>query len=232
LRLAKRDTRQEFFDSINTIEINKQLDPTFLGIDGDDWQLSQVEHELAERQAVSELICEGTFGFSDKAKMEYRLQTINALVALCYKRETPQRSKPDRTWGLSTGRRIPEQIPEQIHEQTLEGAFKPIIGQMVRIPEQLPIICSNDQCIFCFFNQDWSVNVQLHRFATKYKARDHVEKMRLWLYKDGKILCPDLECQGLILEGEMHFKSHAAQKHSYDIFGKFGNHYPIRFKNI
>jgi hypothetical protein len=211
LRLAKKNTRQEFFNTINTIEINKQLDPTFLDL-GDDWQPPKVEHSLAERQIVADLMCKSTFGLSDEAKMEHRLQTLNALVALCRKREVPRRLKPDRTWGLSAVEQISEQIPQQIPEQ---------IPQQILQQLQFPKTCSENQCIFCFWNSDYPNEVRLHSFSTKYKACAHVEKKHLKLYNDGLIPCPDPECQGLVLEGEMHFKSHASQRHQYNIFGKY-----------
>jgi hypothetical protein len=39
------------------------------------------------------------------------------------------------------------------------------------------------------------------------------------------IPCPDPLCQrrNVVLNGEMHFKSHAAQKHDYDIFRKYSS---------
>jgi hypothetical protein len=97
LKYAKKTARQQFFATISTIEINKQLDPSLLDLDKDCWEPSMVEHYLEERRLVADLICRDTYGLTNDAKVNHRTHTITALVALCQKRETPKRHKPDRT---------------------------------------------------------------------------------------------------------------------------------------
>src|SRR5207248_723725 len=80
LKEATASTRNRFFDTIDTIEINKQLDPSLLDLDKDDWEPKKVEHHLEERSLVADLICRSTFDLSDKDKLDHRIQTTNAIL--------------------------------------------------------------------------------------------------------------------------------------------------------
>ena len=204
LNAAKKSTRQQFFDTIDTIEINKQLEPSFLDLNEDDWQPEKVEHHLKERRLVAGLLCNSTFNLSDQAKLDHRIKTANAIIALCQRREAPRRQKRDRTWGI-----------QQI--QHVDEAPKPP-------PFQFPKKCEHTQCIFCFNNPKEPNDVRLRYYSTVYKARNHVE-LHLNVYKrDDPIPCPDPGCQetATILQGRMRFMNHAASKHDYDIFRKRG----------
>jgi hypothetical protein len=98
LNSAKKVARQQFFDTISTIEINKQLDLFLLDLNEGDWEPKQVEHHLEERRVAADLICKDTSDFSDQDKLHHRISTANALVVLCQKKDIPLRRKPDRTW--------------------------------------------------------------------------------------------------------------------------------------
>ncbi|PNP56824.1 hypothetical protein THARTR1_03122 [Trichoderma harzianum] len=85
---AKRHSRAHYFNTIDTIEINKQLeDNTQLGLGADGWKPPEVEHHLAERKEVAGLICE-------EIKLEHRIRTANAILSLCRKKEPPRRRIP------------------------------------------------------------------------------------------------------------------------------------------
>jgi hypothetical protein len=49
---AKKAARQQFFNTISTIEINKQLDLSMLDLNEGDWEPKKVEHRLEERRVV------------------------------------------------------------------------------------------------------------------------------------------------------------------------------------
>jgi hypothetical protein len=100
LKAAKKAARQQFFDAISTIEINKQLDLSMLDLKEGDWVPEKVEHHLEERRVVADLICQDTCQLGDQDKFCHRIRTANALVALCHKKDIPLRHKPDRTWGI------------------------------------------------------------------------------------------------------------------------------------
>lgn len=193
---ARQESRQHFFNTIDTIEINKQLDPSLLDLNDKDWEPKTVEHCLEERRQLAELICKELSDLSDQAKFDHRIRTVDMLVALCQKREPPRRQKPDHTWGI-------------LHEE-------------VSKPAPFPTACARTQCIFCFGNSGEPYEVRLRNYATIYKARNHVE-LHLKHYKlNEQIPCPDPGCQkaAIVLDGQLHFMSHAARQHSYDIFRK------------
>ena len=47
---AKKGFRQQFFDTIDTQEVNEQLELSLLDLDRKDWKPDMVEYELAERK--------------------------------------------------------------------------------------------------------------------------------------------------------------------------------------
>jgi hypothetical protein len=204
---AKKAARQQFFDTISTIEINKQLglsqldvsqlDVSLLDLNKDDWEPKKVEHILEERQIVADLICKETYDLTDHDKLRHRIRTANALVALCRKKDIPIPRKPNRSWGV-------------LHQNELPK------------PPSIPETCKRTQCIFCFWNPREPHEVRLHHFSTVYKTRDHVELHLKQFKKHDGIPCPDPNCQeaAVILTGHMHFKSHAARIHDYDVFRK------------
>jgi hypothetical protein len=48
---------------------------------------------LNERRLVSDLLCSSAFNLSDEAKLDHRIKTANAIIALCQRREAPRRQK-------------------------------------------------------------------------------------------------------------------------------------------
>jgi hypothetical protein len=197
LKSAKKVARQQFFDTISTIEINRQLNLSLLDLNKDDWEPKKVEHNLEERRIVADLICKDTYNMSGQDKLSHRIRTVNALVALCHRKDIPLRHRPDRTWGILHRNEPPESPP-------------------------FPKTCTRTQCIFCFGNRQEPYEVRLHHFSTVYKARDHVE-LHLKQFKTyDDIPCPDPNCQEavVVLGGHLHFMNHAARVHDYDIFQK------------
>lgn len=101
---AKASSRQQFFDIVETKDINEQLNQSrlnlsLLDLEKEDWKPEMAEHQLDERKRVAELMCKENPDPTKEAKCHRRILTINALLALCHKREPPCRQKPDRTWA-------------------------------------------------------------------------------------------------------------------------------------
>lgn len=196
LKSAKEVAQQQFFDTINTIEINRQLDLSLLDLNKDDWKPKRLEHNLEERKIIVDLICKNTYGMSGQDKPGHRIRTVNALVALCHE-DTPLQHRLDRTWGILHRNESPESPP-------------------------FPKTCTQMHRIFCFRNPREPSDVRLRHFSTVYKARYHVE-LHLERFKTyGDIPCPDSDCQGavVVLHGHMRFMNHATYVRNYDIFRK------------
>jgi hypothetical protein len=83
LHEAASYTRTQFLGTIDTIEINKQLHLSLLDLNKDDQELKKVEHHLEERKLIADLICRSAFGLNDQAKLDHRVWTTNAILALC-----------------------------------------------------------------------------------------------------------------------------------------------------
>jgi hypothetical protein len=131
---AKKEARQQFFDNIDTQEVNEQLDPSILGLEHKDWIPEMVKHEMAERKHLAEMLCDRTTGLTDEAALDRRICTIQALVAFCKVQGARQRrrSPPSRDWGLTRDCEPSEaEVPK---------------------PRPIPQSCLNTQCIFCLGN--------------------------------------------------------------------------------
>jgi len=103
---AKKESRKQFFDTIDTKEINEQLDLSILDLDRKDWKPGMVEHEMTERKQIADLVCYRTTGLTDEEKLDHRIRTIRALVDFCKIQEAPRRRLPPsrRDKGLAAHR--------------------------------------------------------------------------------------------------------------------------------
>ncbi|KJK84922.1 hypothetical protein H633G_11257 [Metarhizium anisopliae BRIP 53284] len=88
-KLAKATTRQEFFSTISTLEINSQLEDeagSLLDLGPDTWS-PQPSYNLEERRLLAELICADTCDLDDGMKLKHRIYTTNAMILLGRERE-------------------------------------------------------------------------------------------------------------------------------------------------
>jgi hypothetical protein len=186
---AKKHARAHYFNTIDTLEINKQLeDSTQLDLGADGWKPPEVEHHPAERKEVAGLICVEMLHLDDGAKLDHRIRTANAILSLCRKKEPPRR-------------RIP------VQSKLDEGESPP--------PRPVPQSCAKIQCIFCIRNGDLRCFSSVYKtrdyveiYLSTYREGDLIPCPWAGCEKDG-----------IMLKGHMHFKSHAAQApYDYDIF--------------
>lgn len=80
---AKKKSRQQFFDTIDTQEVNEQLDPLLLGLERKDWKPKMVEHEIAERKHIADMRCKRSTDLVDSERLDRRIRAIRALVSFC-----------------------------------------------------------------------------------------------------------------------------------------------------
>jgi hypothetical protein len=147
-----------------------------------------VEHEMAERKHLAEMLCDRTIGLTDEATLDRRICTIQALVNFCKVQGARQRrrSPPSRDWGLTRDCEPSEaEVPK---------------------PRPIPQSCLNTQCIFCLGNLELPAESQFFCFCRPRKAREHVENVYLrHLNVNDPLPCP---LCGEIFQEIMHFKNH------------------------
>jgi hypothetical protein len=99
-RSAEERNRKNFFETIDTKEVNNQLDPEYRRRE---WKQEPVQHILLERQQVAELLRDQPSVETEQAALGRRIVTAEAMIRLCStrlpSRQRPQRSDPD--WGIS-----------------------------------------------------------------------------------------------------------------------------------
>jgi hypothetical protein len=192
-RSKLKESRIEFFNRIETDDARRQLGVSALDLKQEDWKPTEVEHALQERKRVAALLCNPPSNLTIQGKQRYRMEMIEAFVALCKKKEMPRNRRPvqERDWGL-----LPS--PEPIRKPSPE-------------PGLAPTLVTNKQCIFCICKTH-----QVKDFCRPRKAREHVETQHLRYFgKDELIPCPDEFCRlsGIVLFGHTHFKSHVQTMH-------------------
>jgi len=102
IRERVQESRTEFFDRIETEDARRQLSLSALDLKEEEWKPLQVEHTLMERRHVAKLLCEPRSELTPRERVDYRANTINALVSLCQKKEVPQKPRTGRSrdWGI------------------------------------------------------------------------------------------------------------------------------------
>lgn len=198
--------RSEFFATIDTLEINKQLDPSFLDIKQDIYEPEQIVHRLKERRQVAELMQAPLRELAEEHDILRRTALINALIDLGRVERVPSEnflpSRPsDNELHTKSQKPSPSDPPKT------EEALSPSPESRNR-----PISLTNRHCLFCAFEPTYQCY-----FATARKAREHFEKHLRNFKREEFISCPDKFC-GLAFRGHAAFKSHAERVHSIRYF--------------
>ncbi|KAE8334283.1 hypothetical protein BDV24DRAFT_173079 [Aspergillus arachidicola] len=199
---ALNAARGEFFDTIDTKEINKQLDPSFIDIDDNEYHPESVVHKLEERRRIADLMKLPIKDLSEKEALDHRLALSNALIDLGRVVKIPS----ERISGedVTTDSASP---PSIVSSQTDKDPSSPE-------PRASPIALTNKHCLFCVF----SPHHQCY-FSTSRKAREHFEKHLRTFGREEPIPCPGEFCQ-LVLHGHQELKSHANQVHKVRYFSE------------
>jgi hypothetical protein len=198
--------RSDFFATIDTLEINKQFDPSLLDIKQDIYEPEKIVHRLKERHRVAELM---QAPFQELAKEDdilRRTVLINALIDLGRVGQVPSESFIS---NRSSGNKPHTKNQRPLHNEPPqpEKAFSPSPE-----PRDRPISLTNRHCLFCVFEPTYQCY-----FATARKAREHFEKHLYKFKREDFISCPDRFC-GLAFRGHVAFKSHAERVHSIRYF--------------
>ncbi|KAJ5993062.1 hypothetical protein N7451_008786 [Penicillium sp. IBT 35674x] len=223
--------REVYFATIDTLEINKQLDPSPLDLDQGTYEPKAIVHRLKERRQVAELIhlsfqdaaenetepkdldesqslTERQLAFlrlSKKDDMGQRIVLINALIDLGRVEKVPSERTISETESQCTANDNQTSSCEVTSCSKQDQSSSPE-------PRDGPICLTNRHCLFCVFEP----NFQCY-FATPRKAREHFEKHLRALERNGRIPCPDRFCN-LVLHGHQALKNHAKRVHSVTYF--------------
>ena len=200
---------REFHDSIDTIEIARQLSGKAAT---EVLTLPAVEFELRERAAVASML------FKPIQDDKTRVRFVRTLARLCHKQETPQpkalkRKKVDfvvcEDNGSSSSSKRKKSVdgfektpPSQDGEKILETQSQQLYS----------IISPHPVCLICIGNEEFSYERRMRHIPRKDVLKKHVEThFRLPELQSG-LQCRHPNCSD-ILTDMMHFKRHALDVH-------------------
>jgi hypothetical protein len=194
--------QEEYNKIAPVLAIQQQLN----GEDSDDeFKISETEVDqirLVERRLIAEVALSDLSTFADCRPFSVHIDFAINMIALCKRRECPlpQAQRPQ----VSTSIQIANNPP---HSPKLEPHIKC----------NIPLKCKSDNKIFqCLFCLAQGLPLDDCTFKRKYILQKHVDRWHLWGYgSDDPIPCPDSHaCADIILNGKMHFKHHAKDKHN------------------
>jgi hypothetical protein len=191
--LLKR-VQEEYDVTAPVIAIQRQLNGEFSDDEDITSESETVQIKFVERRRIAEAALSDPSTFADQKGFRRHIDLSIDMIALCKRRER-QRPRTNNSRGSPPVKitEVPTILPKSEPEET----------------PNVPLKCKGFQCLFCLCLGDGQV------FASKNSLQRHTGRCRLNKFKsDEQIPCPDnLACDGVILEGKIHFKNHAARIH-------------------
>jgi hypothetical protein len=205
---------RDFHDSIDTIEIAKQLS----GMAADKvLTLPAVEFELRERGTIAGMLFKPIQ--DDKARIKF----VRTLARLCHKQETrqPQAFKRKRVGlvayepnsssfsnkrkkGTNCVEKSPqkEELDAARHESVLE----------VQSRQLFPTVALHPICLICIGNEEFSYERRTRYIQRKDVLRKHVATHFRLAELQSEFQCRHPRCSDMLMD-ETHFKRHALDVH-------------------
>jgi Protein of unknown function (DUF3435) len=231
--------RDDYFESMPSIEIDKQIDQ-LLGETADtdssdesteEWMPPVPEYPFVERARIADAFFGPDAESTDESKcLARRIQAVSDMVALCKLRQASRRGKPFN-WN-KVERTDANTILHRDNEET--NTTEPLPTEPLPPSPSSPPVSprpSKDQCPFCFFEDGLQLDDRERRYSRNDVLRRHVLRVHLNQASDHDyglrglrpdsdlsteqkpIVCPVPACGGLVLQGENHYKSHSARVH-------------------
>ena len=200
---------REFHDSIDTIDIAKQLS----GQAAEDvLTLPAYEFELKERAAVANML------FKPVQTDGMRVQFVRDLIRLCRKQETrrPNASKRKKSeWiactdGASSKRNKCGSILDGVVRDT--DPLRHITTVEIQSLSDFPIVLPHPVCLICIGNEELSYERRLRHVPRKDVLKRHVKVHFKEPRYDSEFECRHPSCNEM-LHGTGHFMRHALDKH-------------------
>jgi Protein of unknown function (DUF3435) len=210
-RKAKRLKRKQYFDTVDIIAIEKQLNHPGQEDKEDDHQPPQVTYQLPAREAVVRCLYDGLKDLDEEAAWERRKQAMLAFEALIQQHEPPRAIRQQR--GQKKKKKIVSAPLTTFHQQ---GQQKVATANDPKLhAPSVPRTYSSYMCIFCYNRKGKTWTERTRTFKSSFSAARHVENMHLKFWNFEKPLsCPDDLCHAMC-DDKMHFKAHAAEVHRY-----------------
>jgi uncharacterized protein DUF3435 len=184
------------------IDIQRQLDGEDSSDDDDISESVTVPLQFVERHRLAEAALCDPSALAPEKGFHRHVDFCKDLTALCKRRE---RRRP-RTYRSRC-------------QPSLEMTEVQIVLPKPEPEEKrnVPLRCEGFQCLFCLASGDLPMEDRKYDYASKFSLQRHTHRCRLNKFKmDEEISCPDnLLCSGVVLEGRMHFKNHAARVHNF-----------------
>ncbi|EDN03649.1 hypothetical protein I7I51_05473, partial [Histoplasma capsulatum] len=192
-REAFEDMRQEFFATIDTVEIERQLlglsISEELKMDDED----KVQFVFEERARLARNLFRSSDCRTEDQHELYirRVQTSQDWVSLCSLREGPRKRRVSSA------------------ESGVDITFDGIIDA-----DTFPISCPGTQCLFCLGDSQLPHSARIYSFSRPDHLRRHVQNCHLpYLDPDTLLWCPHPSCPDA-LDGVEEFQGHALIVHN------------------
>jgi hypothetical protein len=201
-RALMKRIQKEYNVTAPVIAIQRQLNGEFSNDEDTTSESEIIQIKFVERRRIAEAALSDPSTFPDQKGFRRYIDLSINMIALCKRRE---RRRP-RTNSFR-GR------------PSVKMTEAPIILPKSEPEEKrnVPLKCNGFQCLFCLASVDLPLEDRKQVYASKFSLQRHTDRCRLNKFKsDEKLPCPDdLACDGVILEGKMHFKNHAARNHDF-----------------
>lgn len=200
-RALLKQVQEEYDVAAPVIDIQRQLNGEFSDDEDATSASETVQIKCVERRRIAEAAFSDPSTFADQKGFRRHVDLSMDMIALCKRRE---RRRP-RTYRSREGPFIktaddPVILPKSEPEEKRNG----------------PLKCNGFQCLFWLAGHDLPLEDKQKVYASKNSLQRHTDRCRLNKFKtDENVPCPDdLACEGVILDGKMHFKNHAARVHN------------------
>jgi hypothetical protein len=195
---------QEFHDTIDTIEINNQLQgikPTEV------LAPSTIEYELEERAIAAKLFFKSLDNLDESRVFRIRAKLIRNLIRLCKRQETP------RSYKGTTLQKRRRALDEDEYIQSIEKPNKvPRIDGAIAESQKL-LESGALYCPFCRCDEEAGPQKRNFLFARIDGLRKHIREQHLDLRViNEELICPFQGCSAP-LTGTMHFFNHSKHQH-------------------
>ena len=187
---AGKKAREKYFAENDTKELEEESDSS--PDDNDEMKFTPTTYALEERARIAGIICRPPGDLTEPSNLDQRIELIRAMALLCSRREARRRTAASVSLNLRT------------EEGDIDSA------------SMFPLECDSRQCLFCLGDKSLPMTQRVFCWSRPAKMMDHTENEHFNRFTpDSDIPCPHPRCrtEKLVLDGVLHFKSHALGVH-------------------